>query len=79
MSTLTPNYKFVKPELSDPANPTATNGNWDILDQELSKAGSQKLTVESLVVSETDNGKILMVVDGKATWVTINVAEGVSF
>ena len=31
----TPNYQFDKPELSDPANITATNANWDKLDSRL--------------------------------------------
>lgn len=33
MSTTTTNYGLVKPELTDPADITAMNGNWDKLDQ----------------------------------------------
>lgn len=37
MSKTTTNYKFIKPELTDAANITATNENWDKLDEELAK------------------------------------------
>jgi hypothetical protein len=37
MSKTTTNYKFVKPELSDAADITAANENWDKLDAELEK------------------------------------------
>lgn len=33
MSTTTTNYGLVKPQLTDPADITALNGNWDKLDQ----------------------------------------------
>lgn len=52
---------------------------------EVKKVGSPiglpvgEIDVDQLKVSEDDNGKILMVVNGKATWVTISNAEGVSF
>jgi hypothetical protein len=32
MSLKTTNYEFVKPELTDPADITAMNGNWDKID-----------------------------------------------
>lgn len=35
MSTLTKNYNFVKPELTDVADITATNENWDKVDENL--------------------------------------------
>lgn len=37
MSTKTTNYEFIKPELTDSADITATNGNWDKIDTELKK------------------------------------------
>ena len=37
MSTTTNNYNFVKPELTDPADITALNENWDKIDVELLK------------------------------------------
>ena len=37
MSTTTTNYKLFKPELSDPADITKMNPNWDTIDAELSK------------------------------------------
>lgn len=35
MSTTTPNFDLIKPELTDPADITAINGNWDKIDTEL--------------------------------------------
>ena len=37
MSTKTTNYEFIKPEKTDPADITATNENWDKLDEALRK------------------------------------------
>ena len=37
MSTTTTKYKLVKPALTDAADITATNGNWDIIETELDK------------------------------------------
>lgn len=38
MSTTTTNYSLVKPELTDAADITAMNSNWDIIDTQLQKA-----------------------------------------
>lgn len=35
MSKTTTNYNLIKPELTDPADITVTNGNWDTIDAEL--------------------------------------------
>ena len=35
MSTITSNYNLIKPELTDAADITATNQNWDAIDEEL--------------------------------------------
>lgn len=35
MSTLTTNYGFIKPALTDPANITSFNVNWDVIDEKL--------------------------------------------
>lgn len=40
MSTTTTNYKMFKPELSDPADITKMNPNWDTIDAELFKKAS---------------------------------------
>lgn len=40
MSTTTTNYGFIKPELKDAADITATNSNWDKLDAQLSNMSS---------------------------------------
>lgn len=37
MSTTTTNYKMFKPELTDPADITQMNSNWDLIDTELAK------------------------------------------
>ena len=38
MSTTTTNYRLIKPELTDVADITAMNGNWDTLDSKLKEA-----------------------------------------
>lgn len=40
MSTKTKNFNFFKPELSDPADITELNANWDKIDDELATAGT---------------------------------------
>ena len=40
MSTTTTNYNLIKPELTDAADITATNENWDTIDAELKKRAS---------------------------------------
>jgi hypothetical protein len=37
LSTTTPNLGLIKPELTDPANITVMNENWDKIDNELKK------------------------------------------
>lgn len=37
MSTTTTNYQLFKPELSDPADITKMNPNWDTIDEELNR------------------------------------------
>lgn len=44
MSTLTPNYQLVKPSLSDTADITAMNGNWDTIDGMLGIANTFRAT-----------------------------------
>lgn len=50
MATKTTNYNFVKPELSDVADITAQNKNWDTLDSEL------KTIVDSAKSTNTELG-----------------------
>ena len=47
MSTKTKNYEFYKPELSDPADITKLNENWDKLDEEIAQAGTKITSVTS--------------------------------
>ena len=55
MSTKTKNYELVKPELTDTADITAMNGNWDKVDEELKKkyGSDNKPTASDLGVSPT--------------------------
>lgn len=41
MSTTTTNFNFFKPELTDPADITEMNANWDRIDSELASAGTR--------------------------------------
>jgi hypothetical protein len=43
----TENFKFYKPELSDPADITELNANWDRIDTELANAGTRIVTATS--------------------------------
>lgn len=47
MSTTTTNYKLHKPELSDPADITAMNPNWDKIDEELHNLNTKRVTATS--------------------------------
>ena len=47
MSTTTSNYGFIKAELSDSADITAYNVNWDKIDEELTKFKSKPVTASS--------------------------------
>lgn len=47
MSTTTANYQLHKPELSDPADITAINPNWDKIDEELHNLNSKVVTATS--------------------------------
>ena len=48
MSTQTTNYKFIKAELSDPANITMFNGNWDTLEELLTEMGAHLTRLSDL-------------------------------
>lgn len=39
MSKLTSNFSLVKPEKTDPADITAMNNNWDVIDDTLAQLG----------------------------------------
>ena len=55
MSTKTPNYGLIKPELTDPANITMMNTNWDTIDTKLSNhAGVISTTRDTLSAHRTD-------------------------
>lgn len=64
MSTTTPNLGLVKPELTDMADITAMNANWDKIDEEVTKQaskivyGTDELTPGS---SPLETGKIYLV------------------
>ena len=56
MSTITTNYEFIKPELTDAADITAMNTNWDILDDKLkSIEGSGDVSLDAKVNKSGDS------------------------
>lgn len=67
MSVKTTNLELIKPELTDAADITAMNQNWDIIDEQIgllkeSGGGGSKIvasSVQSVIISflESDNGK----------------------
>ena len=59
MSTNTANIGLVKPELTDPADITALNSNWDKIDNELNKM--KGWTVEA---TSTDGVNYIVTVEG---------------
>lgn len=64
MSTTTSNYGLYKPELTDPADITAMNKNWDQIDEELQKQAT-KITFGTTELTEgsspLETGKIYLV------------------
>lgn len=50
MSTKTTNYQFIKPALTDPADITTMNENWDKLDQKLRDLSE----LSDIAISETE-------------------------
>lgn len=55
MSTNTTNFNLVKPALTDAADITAMNGNWDTIDTELNKIGGKQATITGAASSITTN------------------------
>ena len=53
MSTKTTNFELIKPELTDPADITAFNGNWDKIDEQLGKVseGASKSVVVNAILN----------------------------
>lgn len=49
MSTTTTNYKLIKPELTDSADITAMNQNWDTLDTQLKELNDNAIDPNDLV------------------------------
>jgi hypothetical protein len=50
MSTTTTNYQFIKPALTDPADITALNANWDKIDHELANRDSSSKAVSTVLL-----------------------------
>lgn len=70
MSTNTTNFNLVKPELTDVADITAMNGNWDTIDTELNKISGKQATVTgaaTTILSDdlTENKALVSDADGK--------------
>lgn len=53
MSTNTSKFSFIKPELTDPADITAMNGNWDKVEEELIGRIKSYKTLEELGLTES--------------------------
>ena len=50
MSKTTANFSLIKPELTDPADITALNENWDKLDNALANVGSSSKTTSAILM-----------------------------
>lgn len=71
MSKTTTNLGLIKTELTDPADITAFNTNWDIIDQELSKptnSASKSIVVEDTIAANKWGG-------GLYTWLNANITS----
>ena len=71
MSTKTTNFEFIKPELTDPADITACNGNWDTIDVKLKEALNGNWSSKSTVVEDTIYARHWG--DGLYTWQNANI------
>lgn len=75
MSTTTKNFGLIKPEKTDPADITATNPNWDVIDREIKKRDIKSYTsLAQLGLSDSD----LSTSDFKSNIETIITALGVN-
>jgi archaellum component FlaC len=72
MSTLTTNYNLIKPDLTDPADITAMNANWDKIDNQL-KSLSDDNASNNTALSNLDKK-----VDSQKTELTNKVTSEVS-
>lgn len=61
MSTTTPNLGLIKPELTDPANITVMNANWDKIDELLGTV-IPKITKVTIASSSWDAGTLTQTV-----------------
>ena len=71
MSTTTPNFGLIKPELSDPADITALNENWEKIDEklkELGEGGAKSIVVEDTLVADNWGANIY-------TWVNESITS----
>lgn len=78
MSTTTTNYKLIKPELTDAADITATNPNWDIVDQQLDSTKKRLDDVgDNKIDRESTYGLVTMgrIQEGDKSWETIEMKD----
>jgi hypothetical protein len=81
MSTTTTNYKLFKPELSDPADITKMNPNWDTIDAELYKKatlGADGRVLPEQLPEKAKSFEVVVPTSGWSNnstifWTTINV------
>lgn len=55
MATTTTKYGFIKPQLTDAADITATNGNWDKIETELDSLTTTNTTLDNKIDGVNNN------------------------
>lgn len=70
MSTTTNNYSLVKPALTDPADITATNSNWDTIDAKLKEVETE--TEDISPIKADLNNKVNKIGDSLTGMLTFN-------
>lgn len=77
MSTLTTNYGLSKPDLTDPADITKMNPNWDKIDETLKKHADHKHTAKDVgaVTQEEMNSAITSAINSAIGDVDVSLAS----
>ncbi len=77
MSTTTKNYSLIKPDLTDSADITQTNANWDVIDSEL--ASRAKLDASGKIPAEQiPSAKSFEVIVPTTGWTTYDTMQMVA-
>lgn len=78
MSTTTKNLGFIKPELTDVADVTAMNNNWEILDEKIPKVAAEQITgaISNLIKNNLNKDFVLISnVNGKIVVSEVTATE----